>query len=504
MTINKTTMKHRKILAFITLLLLILPNTLFSQSVFAELSFEIVINEIAWSGSETSGTDEWIELFNNTSSDISLSGYKFEDDDSIVFEFSDEIILANSYFLIEKNEDTTSISSDAIISNLSLANSGDTLRLLDSSDNSVDEVNSIGGDWFAGSSNHASMSRIDSEVSGDVVSNWGTSDGGNGATDSGGVTILGTPRSDNSTGTILPNGDTNVSLLLINENASEGDIVEIEIKYDGASGLFSYGFVIDYDSDLLEFSDANEEDFLSEEGDTETTFEAELEDNTEGRLIVAESRLQDEIEGVLDTEGVLATLEFEIIGESGNNVSLDFNNDSFVANVTSDIEADFGDLEFEINISTLDNVENLNIILGQNIYSFDLSWDLVYQADTYVIERKNGYGVYEELAEITDENYIDDLNIVPFQVYEYRVVAKSGDVISTGVTISIQETRGIIGDFDRSDRVDGRDLEMLARHWLLSLNDTSFDPLVDSNLDGTIDSLDLFNLGAHFGETYVN
>ncbi len=40
----------------------------------------VSINEVAWAGSADSSTDEWIELYNNTSGTIDLSDWYIEDD----------------------------------------------------------------------------------------------------------------------------------------------------------------------------------------------------------------------------------------------------------------------------------------------------------------------------------------------------------------------------------------------------------------------------------------
>ena len=44
------------------------------SSVFAFAPLEIIINEIAWMGTENSSTDEWIELYNNSNFSCKLLG----------------------------------------------------------------------------------------------------------------------------------------------------------------------------------------------------------------------------------------------------------------------------------------------------------------------------------------------------------------------------------------------------------------------------------------------
>ncbi len=41
----------------------------------AASSQDVVISEVAWMGTTYSYNDEWIELYNNTSSDVSLDGW---------------------------------------------------------------------------------------------------------------------------------------------------------------------------------------------------------------------------------------------------------------------------------------------------------------------------------------------------------------------------------------------------------------------------------------------
>ncbi|MCJ7813633.1 lamin tail domain-containing protein [bacterium] len=161
---------------------------------------DIVINEIAWMGTEASTSDEWIELYNNTSSDVDLNGWMlvFTDNDPIV-SLSDTIP-ANGYLLLERTDDNTvsDISADQIyIGNL--GNTGESLQLKDSSGQIIDEVNCVQG-WFAGTNSpKITMERIHSDSVGSDSLNWASNDGivQNGI-DANGDPIHGTPRAQNS------------------------------------------------------------------------------------------------------------------------------------------------------------------------------------------------------------------------------------------------------------------------------------------------------------------
>ncbi|MDD4662103.1 MAG: lamin tail domain-containing protein, partial [Candidatus Pacebacteria bacterium] len=108
----------------------------------------VIINEVSWMGSYEA-TDEWIELKNITSADVSLSGYQLLDKDNqikVVFEASD-VILANSYYLLERddNEAVPLASADKIYTGI-LGNTSESLRLFNGECALVDEVVSE-GDW---------------------------------------------------------------------------------------------------------------------------------------------------------------------------------------------------------------------------------------------------------------------------------------------------------------------------------------------------------------------
>ncbi len=177
---------------------------------------DVVINEVAWAGTVANSADEWIELRNNSSQEIDLSGYTLEwNDGETVLRFDgeaesntkevrDSTIPADGFFLWERTADDAigDVDADAIYTG-ALSNDGETLVLRDGEGDVVDEVNPDGSEWPAGAASdgevpYASMERIDPEADGDD-GNWGSNDGviRNG-TDAGGNRINGTPKSENS------------------------------------------------------------------------------------------------------------------------------------------------------------------------------------------------------------------------------------------------------------------------------------------------------------------
>jgi len=136
----------------------------------------IVINEIAWMGTQEQWQNEWVELYNPTDSPISLDKWILKaKDDSPKIELSGTIG-AHSYFLLERTDDTTvpEIPADQIYKG-GLNNQGEHLVLLNDLEKVVDEIDCLLG-WFNGSNEtKKTMERIDPLVDGSHPSNWKTS-----------------------------------------------------------------------------------------------------------------------------------------------------------------------------------------------------------------------------------------------------------------------------------------------------------------------------------------
>lgn len=163
-------------------------------------SMTVLINEVAWAGTaSTYSGDEWIELYNPTTADINLSGWKLQSVDGSPSINLSGTIPAGGYFLLENKTDDLSVSdipADLIYSG-TLSNSGESLMLYDASNKVVDTANGSGG-WPAGSSStYGSMER--KGVVTDSRSSWSTNTGvkQNGLNRGGGA-ILGTPKQSNT------------------------------------------------------------------------------------------------------------------------------------------------------------------------------------------------------------------------------------------------------------------------------------------------------------------
>jgi len=179
-------------LAFLTLFLFLSTSFCFAAN-----PLDVVINEIAWMGTSVSYNDEWIELYNNTNSSLSLDGWTLKAADGTPKINLGGTIPANSFYLLERTDDNTlpTVSADQIYTG-ALGNNGEKLELYDGLSNLIDQIDSSSS-WFGGDNNtKQTMERKSALVSGSIATNWQTSQ------DSGG-----TPKAINSQQITISNGE---------------------------------------------------------------------------------------------------------------------------------------------------------------------------------------------------------------------------------------------------------------------------------------------------------
>jgi len=207
-------------------------------------ALDVIINEIAWSGTQADANDEWIELYNPTGADISLSGWVLQATDGTPNISLSGSILAGGYYLLERTDNTTisDINADLIYTG-ALGDPGETLTLYDNSATPVviDTANGNGGGWpfGTGAPNRFSMERRGVIADSDTA--WASNDGitrnGLGAALPVPNPINGTPKQQNSAFTGYSSLD-----ILINEVAWAGTMASpddewIELYNPGGSPI---------------------------------------------------------------------------------------------------------------------------------------------------------------------------------------------------------------------------------------------------------------------------
>jgi hypothetical protein len=164
---------QRALIIFITFFIcLFLPK----YWILAHQPYEVVINEIAWMGTQKSWSNEWIELYNNTNKSINLSGWVIKAEDEKLRIELEGVILPSSFFLLERSDDQAlpEIKADLIYKG-GLNNAGEKISFFDKSGNLIDEIDCSTG-WFAGNNlTKQTMERVSPNSSGSDPKNWQTS-----------------------------------------------------------------------------------------------------------------------------------------------------------------------------------------------------------------------------------------------------------------------------------------------------------------------------------------
>ncbi|MBI4085143.1 MAG: lamin tail domain-containing protein [Candidatus Liptonbacteria bacterium] len=154
-------------------------------------SRKVILNEINWVGSDTSAGDEWIELKNNSGSEIDLAGWQIlsgDGDMKIILEDGNKIS-PGTFYLLERTDDDSApgIAADATYSG-ALSNSGEFLKIFDTDCNISDELDASKG-WQAGNSSERKTMEISS-----LDLSWHTS-----------ASPGGTPKKENSMAFVTKN-----------------------------------------------------------------------------------------------------------------------------------------------------------------------------------------------------------------------------------------------------------------------------------------------------------
>lgn len=163
---------------------------LFPKFSYAVMYKDVVCSEIMWMGSESSYTDEWLELKNTTSQNIDLSGWQItylkNEVETLMLAIPSGIIPANGYFLISRNEQNKiftdgesilNIEPDLVDSSIVLSNSKLQLKVYDgqwNNNHSPIDIIGDGGIPLAGDNDEKiSMERELSPITeGNLIDSW--------------------------------------------------------------------------------------------------------------------------------------------------------------------------------------------------------------------------------------------------------------------------------------------------------------------------------------------
>lgn len=161
----------------------------------------VSISEVAWSGTQASWADEWVELKNNTDEKIDLSGWTLSWEETKIslgeakndtLAVNNTVIEPSDVFLLERTDEETVATVKAdLIYKRSLSNSGEKLVLKDEAGKTVDVVDGSKG-WMAGTTCDGDPGYGSMEL---VAGKWKTHKQKGEQNDGAGNSILGSPGS---------------------------------------------------------------------------------------------------------------------------------------------------------------------------------------------------------------------------------------------------------------------------------------------------------------------
>jgi len=140
---------------------------------------QVLINEIAWMGNESSANKEWIELWNNSEENVNLNGWRLYSKDNTPDIALSGIMTSQGFFILERSDDLSLpyIKADLIYKG-ALGNSGEYLILQDNKGNIVDKIDASAswpsGDNITKQTMQLTFGNLVPE-SGILIKNWITS-----------------------------------------------------------------------------------------------------------------------------------------------------------------------------------------------------------------------------------------------------------------------------------------------------------------------------------------
>jgi hypothetical protein len=278
-----------------------------------------------------------------------------------------------------------------------------------------------------------------------------------------------------------------------------GDQVCVQVNVADVTDLYGCGFDVVYDSSVITYNRTEEGTFLSQGGVDSTSIQTALLDGIEGQVVVGISRLGDT--GGVSGSGDLANVCFDVVGAYCSSSTIAFAN-TFLGGSTpgSEITAEWNDTMISVTLLAPTNPVTSDPGLHNRI---DLSWDAVTGADEYEIHRSNtSGGAFELIGTTTGTSYQDTDRIVATFDYYYMVRAVSGGSCTSEFSTEVSGmAEGMLCDLNNDNRVDGRDLYILASAFGSSDGGAKYNYAADLNRDGLIDGEDLIILVAEFGKT---
>lgn len=273
----------------------------------------VVINELMWDG------EEYVELFNSTSQEISLAGWTLTRQQAggevkvlVVWEEEDKLG-AGEYYLLESKEEATTVIADKVDSSVMLVNTGELITLWDAQKNVVDQANQLSL-WFAGDGTlEKAMERTTATSDGLMASSWHTSTG-----EAGGR--FGTPKQINSQPHI---NEAPEAAITASSSGLVGEqlIFTAEDSSDAEDDDLTYGWTMGDDTALSGVDVAHSYDRAGTFVVEVTVSDGQAEDKAVSEVVINQPKYSDDIiinEWLPDPTGNDAEGEFIELKNKGN------------------------------------------------------------------------------------------------------------------------------------------------------------------------------------------
>lgn len=279
-----------------------------------------------------------------------------------------------------------------------------------------------------------------------------------------------------------------------------GDTLCVDVNIAGTTGLYSSAFDLTFDPAALQFLNASQGDFLNSDSGA-TFFEAALlnGEQSSGIVVMGASRVGDI--GLVSGSGTIATACFSVVGSGGGTTTVGIDNGYFEgADSGTGIDIVEGDdpvIPIGIGVVT-----NQAVTDPGTRDRLDLSWDPAADATGYEVYRSAfSDGTFELLGTTTDPAYQDSNCILTGVAYYYKLKAVSAGGGTGEFSDEASGTAaGLHGDINKDNRIDGRDLTILARAYNTDPGDGRYNCQANLNRTGGIDGDDFVTISTGFGD----
>ena len=122
--------------------------------VFQVAKANVLINEVCWMGDSISSSNEWIELYNNSETDINIDNWQIKISEEKIINL-EGTISSQGFYVLSRNKNQGDL-----IYNKALNNKGEKIELVDENNNIIDSADFSNGWTYGDNTTKQTMERI--------------------------------------------------------------------------------------------------------------------------------------------------------------------------------------------------------------------------------------------------------------------------------------------------------------------------------------------------------